>query len=112
MAKRKVRPHPGVLAQLLKDKNMTQAEVAASGGIDRKTQAKINRGEEVKQETLQKLADKLKVPITYFDPSAGKPIEEVESPLEEIPGWLSLLLRRLDAHDVPGTLVFVDRECI
>jgi transcriptional regulator with XRE-family HTH domain len=116
MAKRKVRPHPGVLKQLLKEKNLTQVEVAADGGIDRKTQAKINRGEEVKLETLQKVANKLKVPITYFDPPAGRSadqppagssVNQGESQLEDS-GRLSLLLRKVDVDDFWRMLAFID----
>jgi len=106
VAKRKVRPHPGVLKQLLKDKNMTQAEVAAKpGGIDRKTQAKINRGEEVKLKTLQELANKLKVPITYFDPPAGS-VDQVEV-IDEAHGWLSLPLRKVNVDDLSEKLLFI-----
>ena len=124
MAKRKIRPHPGVLKQLLKERNMTQHEVAASGGIDRKTQAKINRGEEVKQETLQKLADKLKVPITYFDPPAsgsvghGKsiiqfPKDQVEGDwIDEAHGWRLLLLRKVDLFELSEMLCAIESERI
>jgi transcriptional regulator with XRE-family HTH domain len=117
MAKKKVRPHPGVLKQLLKEKNMTQAEVAAGGGIDRKTQVKIDRGGEVKLETLQKLADKLKVPVTYFDPPASSSVGDGKS-ITQFPKdqaeedwkahvWLSLLLRKVDVDDLSEMLLSV-----
>jgi transcriptional regulator with XRE-family HTH domain len=107
MAKKKVCPHPGVLKQLLKERNMTQEEAANACVIDRKTLAKIDRGEEVKQETLQKVANKLMVPATYFDPPAGSSVDQLDSPFE-----LSLLLRRVDADDLPLMLLWVDRKCI
>jgi transcriptional regulator with XRE-family HTH domain len=119
MAKTKVRPHPGVLKQLLKEKNMTQAEVAAGGGIDRKTQAKINRGEEVKLETLQKLANKLKVPITYFDPSTSRSVGHGKSVIQfpkdqvvidEAHGCIILQLRKVDADDLYEMLLWGESE--
>jgi transcriptional regulator with XRE-family HTH domain len=67
LAKIKVRPHPGALSGLLKRKTMTQVDAKTATGVDRKTLAKIDRGEEVKRETLQKLANGLRVPISFFD---------------------------------------------
>jgi hypothetical protein len=46
---------------------MTQMDAAdGENKVDRKTQRKINRGDEVKWETLQTLAKKLHIPVTYF----------------------------------------------
>jgi transcriptional regulator with XRE-family HTH domain len=108
MAKRKVRAHPGALAELLKRKNMTQMEVASDGVIDRKTLAKINRGEEVKPETLQKLANKLKVPTTYFDPPADNSVSRVDSKPND-PRWLNLTLRKVDAERLAKMLSGTER---
>jgi transcriptional regulator with XRE-family HTH domain len=101
MAKIKVCPHPGALSELLKSKGMTQVDAARVSGIDRKTLAKIDRGEEVKLETLQKLANKLRVPIAHFDPPSGSSIDQVDSQLEE-PG--SVMLRKVDAEGLADLL--------
>jgi transcriptional regulator with XRE-family HTH domain len=80
MAKIKVRPQAGALSDLLKRKQLTQMDVARSpSSIDRKTLAKINRGEEVKLETLQRLAKKLKVPDNFLEPPQPSAAESVET---------------------------------
>jgi transcriptional regulator with XRE-family HTH domain len=106
MTKKKVRPHPGALAELLKSMGITLTDAARdiSRGtrvIDRKTLARIDRGEEVKLETLQKLADNLKVSIRCFDPPVGSSVDQADSQLElEEKGWLSLLLHKVGVDDL------------
>jgi transcriptional regulator with XRE-family HTH domain len=108
MAKRKVRPHPGALAEVLKRQNMTQTDAASRSGIDRKTLAKIDRGEEVKEETLQKLASKLDVPATHFDPpSSDSAHREATQPGD--PKFLNLMLRNLDAERLAEMLSTTER---
>ena len=97
MAKRKIRPHPGALDEFLKRQNMTQTEAAAASGIDRKTLAKINRGEDVKEDTLQKLAKKLNVPSTYFEPPADDTSRR-EASQPDNPRFHNLMLRKVDAE--------------
>ena len=94
MAKIKVRPRPGALSELLKKKGMTQVDAFQKTRVDRKTLSKIDRGEEVKLETLQQVANKLQVPEGYFRhpvPAAADD-SDVSSVLE--PG--TIMLRKLD----------------
>jgi transcriptional regulator with XRE-family HTH domain len=95
MAKIKVRPRTGALSELLKKKGMTQMDAFEQTRVDRKTLLKIERGEEVKLETLQQVATKLQVTEGYFlhPPVAAEGTVDSDLPLE--PG--TILLRKLDA---------------
>jgi transcriptional regulator with XRE-family HTH domain len=66
MAKKKIHARPGALMEILKKRNMTQLDAAGATRIDRKTLREIDRGQEVKIETLQKLATRLRVPLANF----------------------------------------------
>jgi transcriptional regulator with XRE-family HTH domain len=97
MAKRKVRPRPGTLLDLLKQKGMTQMDAAVGEDrVDRKTLAKINRGEEVKVETLQTLARKLRIPVAYF----FNPAPAADETGNSFDPTYSVMLRKLN----PGRL--------
>ncbi len=93
MAKIKVRPRPGALSDLLKMKGMTQMDAFEKTRVDRKTLLKIDRGEEVKLETLQQVANNLQVTEEYFrHPPAVEATDDGDDPE---PG--TIMLRKLDA---------------
>jgi transcriptional regulator with XRE-family HTH domain len=93
VAKIKVSPHPGALSELLKKKGMTQTDARHKTGVDRKTLLKIDRGEEVKLETLQRVAIKLQVTEEYF---RHPPTAEVTAAADVPPEWGTIMLRKLD----------------
>ena len=84
MAKSKIRPQPGALYEWLEATDMTQKQAADATRVDRKTLRKIGRGEEVKKDTLQIVATRLGMPISYFDPPNGDFIKEVTECAEEV----------------------------
>jgi transcriptional regulator with XRE-family HTH domain len=105
MAKIKVRPHPGALSKLLKKKGMTQMDAFEKTRVDRKTLSKIDRGEEVKLETLQQVINKLQVTEEYFrDPPAAEVTVDGDDPE---PG--TIMLRKLDASRLEELLGGAER---
>jgi transcriptional regulator with XRE-family HTH domain len=95
MAKKKVHPRPGALMELLKKREMTKMDAAQPDvtGIDRKTLVKIDRGEEVKLETLQKVAISLRVPLAYFVETAeADDIDDPSDPMHFV------MLRKLNGE--------------
>jgi transcriptional regulator with XRE-family HTH domain len=95
MAKKKVHPRPGALKELLKKRGMNQMEAAdpeVGTGVDRKTLAKINRGEGVKLETLEMVATRLRVPVGYFL-GTTEADDEINDPSAQ-----TVMLRRLNGE--------------
>jgi transcriptional regulator with XRE-family HTH domain len=93
VAKIKVSPHPRALSELLKKKGMTQTDAFEKTRVDRKTLRKIDRGEEVKLETLQQVANKLQVTEEYFRHPPAEATDDSGGDPE--PG--TIMLRKLDA---------------
>jgi transcriptional regulator with XRE-family HTH domain len=105
MAKINVHPRPGALFELLKKKALTQEEAKKKTHTDRKTLLKINRGEEVKLETLQKVATKLGVTEDYLrQPQA---LEVTDNGDVAEPG--TIMLRKLDAPRLEELLAGASR---
>jgi transcriptional regulator with XRE-family HTH domain len=97
MAKIKVRPHAGALSALLKRKGMTQLDAHEKTRVDRKTLLRIDRGEEVKLETLQQVAMKLQVTEEQFThPSSANATDDGDRLSAVEPG--NIMLRKLDAE--------------
>ena len=96
MAKIKVRPHPGALSELLKKKGMTQTDAFEKTRVDRKTLLKIDRGEEVKLETLQQVAIKLQVTEEYFRHPPTAEVAAAAAAADVPPDWGTIMLRKLD----------------
>lgn len=110
MAKMKVHPRPGALSELLKRKGMTQMDAAFEKRCaDRKTLLRIDRGEEVKLETLQKVADKLQVTAEYF---LHPPAAEVTNDSDVLSSLLepgTVMLRKLDGARLEELLLGAER---
>jgi transcriptional regulator with XRE-family HTH domain len=94
MAKKMVRPRPGALKEALKERGMTQMEAAAREvtGVDRKTLAKIDRGDEVKRDTLEQVANRLRVSLGHFLGTT-----EADDKLNDPPAH-TVMLRRLNGE--------------
>src|SRR6476620_10600001 len=104
MAKIKTRPRAGALSELLKAKGMTRLDAAEKTGVDRKTLARIDDGEDVKRETLLQVANKLKVTEEYFRRPTAEGTDDGDV-LE--PG--TILLRKLDVARLDKLLEGVER---
>jgi transcriptional regulator with XRE-family HTH domain len=98
LAKIKVRPHPGALSALLSEKAMTQVDAATATGVDRKTLARIDRGEEVKLETLQRVATRLNQPVNAFEPPTTESPDKDDREWPPLPWMESVMLRGLSVE--------------
>jgi len=75
---------------------MTQMDAFEKTRVDRKTLLKIERGQEVKLETLQQVATKLQVTEGYFTrPTAAVVADDIDDPSTLESG--TIMLRKLDA---------------
>src|SRR5262249_34648065 len=100
MAKKKVHPRPGALKEALEERGMTQWDAAdrdVGTGVDRKTLAKIDRGDEVKLDTLEKVANRLRVPLEHFLGTTEADTTEADDKLNDPPAH-TVMLRRLNGE--------------
>lgn len=66
MTKKMITAKPGVLTKLLEERGHTQTHLSEITGFDRKTLRAIDKGDRVKDTTLQRLAVKLNIPFSFI----------------------------------------------
>jgi transcriptional regulator with XRE-family HTH domain len=99
MAKKKMHARPGALKDLLNKREMTQSDAAKMTGMDPKTLREIDRGQEVKVETLQKLATSLRAPLADFVETAeADDIGDPSDPMHFV------MLRKLNGESIAELL--------
>jgi transcriptional regulator with XRE-family HTH domain len=100
MALDKHTPRPGALKLAISKAGMTQAEFAQKARCSRTTLQKIDRGEPVKAETLNEIAQVLGLPVAHLLGSEEKPEDtgpdQIVTDEDEVFGnFAKVLLRRL-----------------
>lgn len=114
MALNKSTPRPGALKQAISNAGMTQAEFAKKARCSRTTLQKIDRGEPVKAETLDEIAQVLGLPVAHLLGTEEKPEDtgpdQIVVDEDEIFGtgtWVKILMRRLKTtEDISNLLRF------
>lgn len=66
MAVNKVKPRAGALLTAIENKALTQQDFAKKVGCSRTTLQDINKGKEIKSDTLRKIADELRIPMEHL----------------------------------------------
>src|SRR5215213_5111368 len=103
MAKIMDSARPGAVKRVLTRHNLNCQEFAQKAKLDRKTIQKINEGHPVKQETLKKVADALRVPVEHLKARTDdKALGDAE--VQATPPWGNLLLKRLSSAELPELL--------
>ena len=109
MAKIMMTSEPAALTAILREKSKTQAEVAAATQTSRKTIQRIVAGRPVKDTTLQKVADYLRVPLEHLLPKDGghvglralmpnADLAKSAADADDTPWSRSILLREVDGE--------------
>jgi hypothetical protein len=98
MSKKLIAIPEGNLLRIAATKDVaTLLSLKEKTGVDRKTLRAINTGQPVKETTLQRIADKLRVPLAHLlGPSTLDKVENSSS-LDPQPGYREIKLQQLDA---------------
>jgi transcriptional regulator with XRE-family HTH domain len=99
MGKQMKRAFPGALNAELTRQGRTQSELAQDLGMDRKTLRAIDRGQPVKDTTLQKIAVELRVPIDHLLKGPSE-----KNSKNNNAGANSILLRAVKAPEIKALL--------
>lgn len=105
MGKVMMEARPGALAELLKQQSKTQVDIADATQTSRKTIQSIMNGNPVKDTTLKKVADHLRVPVEHLLPNKSVPVvispnvSQAETPATEKSEG-DVLLQALDGKGI------------
>jgi transcriptional regulator with XRE-family HTH domain len=95
---------PGALFRVASRQNLTRQELAQKAKVDRKTVQKIDEGQPVKRETLEKVANALRVPVEHLKVRTDENVGDLAPHLEVHAAPGNLLLKKLSAAELPELL--------
>jgi transcriptional regulator with XRE-family HTH domain len=104
VAKIKDSASPGALLRVGSQQNLNRQELAQKAKVDRKTAQKIDEGQPVKRETLEKVANNLRVPVEHLKARTDETVGDLAPHLEVHAASGNLLLKKLSAAELPELL--------